>query len=558
MSTTVVALSQYLFVAAVLAVIHVPLGTYMARVVTSARHLAPERLIYRVAGIDPDGEQSASAYIRAVLAFSLLSVLALYGLQRLQGVLPLASGMGGVEPGIAFNTAFSFVTNTNWQAYTPEQTLGHLVQALGLTVQNVVSAAVGIAVAVALVRGFSRERSATIGNFWVDLVRISGRILIPGALLIALALLLLGVQQNLHEMQTVTGAAGSPVHVPGGLVASQEAIKEFGTNGGGFYNANSSHPFENPNAWSNLVEVLAMLAIPFSLPWTLGAMVGDRRQGMTILAVMASLFTAVYALFTFFELRGHGTAPQLAGAALEGKELRFGADGTTLFGTTSTGTSTGAVNAMHDSLTAHGGMMTLINMQLGEIAPGGVGSGLYGLLVLAIITVFISGLMIGRTPEYMGKRIGPREMKLATLFILVMPLTVLAGTALSFALPGSRESAIGSMNNPGGHGLSEILYAYTSGANNNGSAFAGLDASTAWFTITIGLAMALGRFLPIICALALAGSLAEQKRLPATVGTLPTHGIQFTVLLAGVTVIISLLTFLPVLALGPIAEGFLA
>lgn len=555
MSGTAVAVAQLLLVAGALALVHVPLGGYMARVAESPRHLRVERWLYRAAGVDPEREQSAIGYTRSLLLFSVLSVLALYLLQRLQPWLPLSLGLDPVEPGIAFNTAFSFVTNTNWQAYTPEQTLGHLVQALGLTVQNVVSAAVGIAVAVALARGFGRERSDTIGSFWVDLVRISLRLLIPMAAVIALLLILEGVPQNLFGMREATTLAGSTQQIPGGLVASQEAIKELGTNGGGFYNANSSHPFENPTAWTNLLEVFAMLAIPFSLPWTLGIIVGDRRQGMTILAVMGGLYTLSYSLLLLAEHSAGGTAAQLAGGAMEGKEVRLGVDGTALFATTSTGTSTGAVNAMHDSFTPLGGLMPMINMQLGEVTPGGVGTGIYTILVLATITVFIAGLMIGRTPEYMGKRIGPREMKLATLFILVMPLTVLVGVAGSFALPGVRETTIAALNNPGSHGVSEVLYAYTSGANNNGSAFAGLDASGTWFALTIGLAMGIGRFAPIVLALALAGSLAQQRRLPASAGTLPTHGVQFGLLLACITVLISLLTFLPMLALGPLAEG---
>ncbi len=557
MSGVGTALAQFLLVAGILAVLHVPVGTYMANVVTSTRHLAPERWLYRLAGIAPDGEQSAGAYTRCVLWFSVLSVFALYILQRTQQWLPLGLDLPAVDPYVALNTAISFVTNTNWQAYSPESTLGHLVQALGLTVQNVVSAAVGIAIAVALARGFGREKSDTIGSFWVDLVRISLRILLPGAFIIALLLLIQGVPQNLFGMREVTTLAGGTQQIPGGLVASQEAIKELGTNGGGFYNANSSHPFENPGTWTNILEILAMLVIPFSLPYTLGVIVKDRRQGVTILAAMALLYTISLTLITACELNGRGTAPELAGGAMEGKEVRFGVVGSTLFGTTSTTTSTGAVNSMHDSLTAHGGLMTLINMQLGEVAPGGVGSGLYGMLILAVLTVFIGGLMIGRTPEYMGKRIGPREMKLATLFILVMPITVLAGVAASFGIPAIREITEASLNNPDGHGLSEVLYAYTSGANNNGSAFAGFNAAPPWFAITIGLAMACGRFLPIIFALALAGSLAKQKRLPEGPGTLPTHGVQFVLLLSGVTVLVSLLTFLPVLALGPIAEGLL-
>jgi K+-transporting ATPase ATPase A chain len=419
-----------------------------------------------------------------------------------------------------------------------------------------VSAAVGIAVAVALVRGFARRRSGTIGNFWVDLFRGSFRLLLPLALVGAIVLLVGGVIQNFNGFTEVTTLAGNTQHLPGGPVASQEAIKELGTNGGGFFNVNSAHPFENPTAWTSLFQNVLMLAIPFALPRTFGRMVGSNKQGYAILAVMASLFVISLVVVSALEAAGNGTAPQLAGGAMEGKEQRFGIFGTALFGSTSTLTSTGAVNGMFDSYTALGGMMPMLNMMLGEVAPGGVGSGLYGLLVLAVIAVFIAGLLVGRTPEYLGKKIGPREIKLASLSILVTPFLVLAGTALSFAIPGVREDVEStSIWNPGVHGMSEVLYAFTSASNNNGSAFAGLTANTPWFNTALGVAMLLGRFVPIVLVLALAGSLAAQDKVPATAGTLPTYRPQFVGLLAGVTILVTALTYFPVLTLGPLAEG---
>ena len=546
-----------LLLVAILAICHVPVGGWMARVFTSTRHLAVERVLYRAIGVDPEAEQSARGYGLAVLGFSLGSVLLLYLLQRLQGLLPLAWGHGAVDPLVAFNTAASFTTNTNWQSYSPEHTLGELVQALGLTVQNVVSAAVGICVAIVLVRGFARTRSATVGSFWVDLTRCCLRILLPGALIGALLLMLGGVIQTLTPVTTVTTLTGQTQRIPGGLVASQEAIKLLGTNGGGFFNANSSHPFENPSALTNVLECALMLVIPFSLPFTFGTMIGDRRQGLSILAVMGILWTASFALLTWAETAAHGTAPQLAGGAMEGKEARFGIWGTTMFATTSTGTSTGAVNGMHDSFTGLGGMLTMLNMQLGEVSPGGVGTGLYGILILAIITVFIGGLLVGRTPEYLGKKIGPSEMKLASLSVLTMPILVLTGTGLSFALPGVKEQVAAALNNPGGHGLSEVLYAFTSASNNNGSAFAGLNANTPFFNVALGLAMLLGRFLPMLFVVALAGKLAAKEVVATNRGTLRTHTPLFAGVMAGIALIVTGLSFLPTLALGPLAEGLM-
>jgi K+-transporting ATPase ATPase A chain len=547
---------QILTVVVVLVVLHRPLGDYMARLFTTAKDARLERGFYRLVGVDSASEQTWPAYLRGVLAFSLVGVLFVYAVQRLQAFLPYSLGFPAVPEGLSFNTAASFVANTNWQSYSPDITMGYAVQVLGLVVQNFVSAAVGIAVAVALIRGLARVRSDTLGNFWVDLTRAVTRLLLPLAVLSAFVLLAGGVVQNLAGFTDVTTLTGGTATIPGGPVASQEAIKLLGTNGGGFFNANSAHPFENPTAWTNVFQVLLMLVIPFSLPRTFGRMVGSTRQGVAIVAVMTTIFAVSLSAMTWFELRGAGTATQLAGGAMEGKEARFGIWGSTLFGSTSTLTSTGAVNSMHDSYTALGGMMAMLNMMLGEIAPGGVGTGLYGLLVLAVITVFIAGLLVGRTPEYLGKRIGPREIKLASLYILVTPTIVLTFTALSFAIPAVRADVEGtSIGNPGLHGFSEVLYAFTSAANNNGSAFAGLTANTPWFNTTLGVAMLLGRFVPIVLVLALAGSFAAQDRVPATAGTLPTHRPQFAGLLVGVSVIVTALTYFPVLALGPLAEG---
>ena len=544
----------------VLALLYRPLGDYIAHVYTSRKDLAVERATYRLIGVDPRSEQSWQSYLRGVLLFSVMGILFVYALQRLQPVLPYALGLPSVPDGLAFNTAVSFVTNTNWQSYSPELTVGYTVQFAGLAVQNFVSAAVGIAVAVALVRGFAARRSGTLGNFWVDLVRGCYRLLLPIAAIAAIALIASGVVQNFAGFTEVSTLTGGTQAIPGGPVGSQEAIKLLGTNGGGFYNANSAHPFENPTPVSNLLQNVLMLAIPFSLPRAFGKMVGDSRQGYAILAVMGTLYLVSLTVLSWIEASAMGSAPQLAGGAIsgamEGKEQRFGIFGSTLFATTSTLTSTGAVNSMHDSYTSLGGMMPMLNMMLGEVAPGGVGSGLYGMLVLAVIAVFVGGLLVGRTPEYLGKKIGPREIKLASLYILVTPTLVLAGTALSFGIPGIRADVESiSLWNQGSHGLSEVLYAFTSAANNNGSAFAGLTANTPWFNAALSVAMLLGRFLPIALVLALAGSLARQDALPSTVGTLPTHRPQFVGLLLGVTVIITALTYFPVLTLGPLAEG---
>jgi K+-transporting ATPase ATPase A chain len=556
MDSSLLAILQVGALALILVAIHRPLGDYMARIYSSSKDLRVERGFYRLIGVDARAEQSWKAYLRSVLAFSLVGVLLVYGIQRAQAVLPYSLGFPAVPEGLSFNTAVSFVTNTNWQSYSPDVTLGYTVQLAGLAVQNFVSAAVGIAVAIALVRGLARTRQGTLGNFWVDLTRGTLRLLLPLAFLTAIVLIAGGVIQNFAGFTDVTTLTGGTQSIPGGPVASQEAIKMLGTNGGGFFNANSAHPFENPTGFTNLLQLVLMLAIPFSLPRTFGVMVGDKRQGYAILAAMATIFVVSLTALTLFELNGAGTAPQLAGGAMEGKETRFGIATSTLFASTSTLTSTGAVNSMHDSFTSLGGMMPLINMMLGEVAPGGVGSGLYGMLILAVIAVFIAGLLVGRTPEYLGKKLGPREIKLASLYILVTPTLVLTGTALSFAIPAVRADVEGtSIWNPGLHGLTEVLYAFTSAANNNGSAFAGLTANTPWFNTALGVAMLLGRFIPIVLVLALAGSLAAQPKIPSTAGTLPTHRPQFVGLLVGVTIIVSALTYFPVLALAPLAEG---
>jgi K+-transporting ATPase ATPase A chain len=549
---------QIATVIVILALVYRPLGDYIARVYQGTKDLRVERGLYRLIGVDPASSQTWQAYARGVLVFSVMGVLFVYALQRFQAVLPYSLGLPQVPEPLAFNTAVSFVTNTNWQSYSPEVTLGYTVQLAGLAVQNFVSAAVGIAVAIALVRGFAARRSATIGNFWVDLVRGVLRLLLPLSIVAAVALLAAGVVQNFSGFTDVTTITGGAQVLPGGPVASQEAIKELGTNGGGFFNANSAHPFENPTPWTNLFEIVLLLAIPFAMPRAFGRIVGDDRQGYAILGAMSAIFLVSVVALSALEATGQGTVPQLAGGAMEGKEARFGIFSSTLFAGASTLTSTGAVNSMHDSYTALGGMLPMINMMLGEIAPGGVGSGLYGMLVLAVIAVFVGGLLVGRTPEYLGKKIRPREMTLASLYILVTPVLVLAGTALTFAIPAVRSDVEAvSIYNPGVHGLSEVLYAFTSAANNNGSAFAGLTANTPWLNTALGVAMLFGRFIPIVLVLALAGSLAAQDVVPSTTGTLPTHRPQFVGLLAGVAVIVTALTYFPVLTLGPLAEGLI-
>ncbi|MGC9542445.1 potassium-transporting ATPase subunit KdpA [Streptomyces sp. UG1] len=537
-----------------LALVHRPFGDYMAAVYSSKKHFRVERWIYRSVGANPDAEMRWPAYLRGVLFFSAVSVLFLYLLQRVQDKLPLSLGFNAITPDQAFNTAASFVSNTNWQSYSGESAMSHVTQTMGLAVQNFVSAAVGIAVAVALVRGFARSRTGELGNFWADLVRGVVRVLIPISVVAAVILIAAGAIQNFGDIHSVTTLTGDKQAISPGAVASQEAIKDLGTNGGGFFNANSSHPFENPNGFTNLLEIFLLLVIPFSLPRTFGRMVGSVKQGYAVVAAMGVIWFLGVIAVTITEYAHPGTASQLAGGAMEGKEQRFGEGNSSLFAVSTTMTSTGSVNSFHDSFSGLSGGVLLLGMMLGEIAPGGVGSGLYGMLIMAVIAVFIAGLMVGRTPEYLGKKIGTREIKLAACYILITPALVLTGTALAMAL-GKGES---SMTNVGAHGFSEVLYAYTSAGNNNGSAFAGFGANTEYHNTMLGLCMLLGRFLPMVFVLALAGSLAEQQPIPATAGTLRTEKPLFTGLLVGAILIITGLTFFPALALGPLAEGLAA
>ncbi|MEV7461039.1 potassium-transporting ATPase subunit KdpA [Streptomyces rubiginosohelvolus] len=551
MSSPIAGVLQLIALIAALALAYRPLGDYMAKVYSSEKHYKPEKWIYKVIGANPAAEMRWPAYLRGVLAFSAVSVLFLYLLQRVQGSLPGSLGFSSIDPDQAFNTAASFVANTNWQSYYGEQAMGHVVQTGGLAVQNFLSAAVGMAVAVALVRGFARSRTGELGNFWADLVRGTVRILLPISVIGAIVLVACGAIQNFSGIHQVGQFMGGTQEWNGGAVASQEAIKELGTNGGGYFNANSAHPFENPNPLSNLFEIFLILLIPFALTRTFGRMVGSLKQGYAILGTMAVIWIGFVALMMWTEFAHRGPAFEIAGGAMEGKETRFGIAGSSLFAVSTTLTSTGAVNSFHSSYTGFGGGIAMLGMQLGEIAPGGVGSGLYGMLIMAIIAVFIAGLMVGRTPEYLGKKIGTRQIKLAACYILITPALVLGFTAVAMALPTPPDS----MTNSGAHGFSEILYAYTSGANNNGSAFAGLNADTQWFNTTIGIAMLLGRFLPIVFVLALAGSLAEQKPVPETAGTLRTDKPLYAGLLVGTILIITGLTYFPALALGPLAEG---
>ncbi|GAA3528253.1 potassium-transporting ATPase subunit KdpA [Aeromicrobium panaciterrae] len=550
MSDTSAGLLTIAALVALLAAVHVPFGDYMARVFTSPKHWRVEKRVYRLLRVDPDAEQTARSYTYSVLGFSLVSMVALFAILVGQRALPFDRGMSGMPWDMGLNTAVSFVTNTNWQSYAGESALGFSAQMGGLAVQNFLSAAVGIAVAVALIRGFVRSRSGELGNFWVDLVRGTLRILLPVAFVGAILLVSQGVIQNFadHTVHTITG--GTQV-IPGGPAASQEAIKELGTNGGGFFNANSAHPFENPNPLSNLVEMFLILVIPISLTRTLGTMVGSRKQGLSILGAMTFLIAASVTITTWAEAGARSQAAKLAGAAMEGKETQLGEWASSLFAVVTTGTSTGAVNASHDSLTPTGGGTVLVNMMLGEVSPGGVGAGIYGILIMAILTVFIAGLMVGRTPEILGKKIGAREMTYVALYTLSVPAIILVGVGTAIALSGTPDA----MGNPGGHGFSEVVYAFTSAANNNGSAFGGITVTSTFFQIALALAMLLGRFIPIVLVLALAGSLAKQGKVPATAGTLPTHTPLFAGLLVGVILLITGLTFFPALALGPIAEA---
>ena len=539
------------------------LGTYMAAVFTDRRTpltpvLAPiEGAINRVCGIAPT-EQDWKAYTLAMLAFNALGFVTLYGLMRLQAFLPLnPQGFAAVPPDLSFNTAMSFVTNTNWQAYSGESTMSHLVQMAGFTVHNFLSAATGIALAVAFTRAFVRSGVATIGNFWDDLTKATLYIFLPLSIVVAICFLALGVPQTMLGSVEATTLEGAKQVIALGPIASQEAIKQLGTNGGGFLNAKSAHPFENPSAWSDYLAIFSMLVVSASMPIMFGRMVGDGRQGRALLITMLLFIVVGIGIVYWAEASGNPIMQALGidplQGNMEGKEMRFGLAMTALFVVATTGLSCGAVNAMHASLTPLGGLVPLFMIQLGEILPGGVGSGLYGILVIAVLTVFIAGLMVGRTPDYLGKKIEAREMKLAMLALLILPLVILGFSAVSAMLP----TALASLANAGPHGLSEILYAYSSAAGNNGSAFAGLNANTQWFNTTMGIAMFLGRFAYIVPMMAIAGSLAAKQKIPSSAGSFPTHGVLFVALLAGVILILGGLQYFPSLALSPIVEHFL-
>ena len=548
-----------------------PLGWYVAAVhgakedrsAPGDRLFAPvEGLIYRATGVDPDREQRWNVYATSLLAFSVTSVLGLYGFLRLQSALPFnPTGMAAVEPAVAFNTAVSFTTNTNWQTYGGESNLSHLSQMAGLTVQNFVSAAAGMAVVVAIIRGITRRGEDTLGNFWVDLTRTIVRVLLPLSFVVALALVSQGVIQNLDGFDEVTAIDATEQVIPGGPVASQVAIKQLGTNGGGFFNANSAVPMENPTPLSNLIENWAIVVIPLALPVAFGRLVGDRRQGRVLLAVMVGLWIVSVLVATFAEAGGNAALPSgvdqsisadlSGGGYLEGKETRFGAAGCGLWAGSTTGTSNGSVNCMHDSMTAAGGAAPLVNILLGEVSPGGIGVGLMALLVFALLAVFVAGLMVGRTPEYLGKKIQAAEIKLAMLFVLAPAAMILGFGAVSVVL----DAGLDGIQDPGAHGLSEVLYAFGSAAGNNGSAFAGIASANTWYATTTGIAMLVGRFFLIIPALAIAGSLGRKQRVPETTGTFPTHTPLFGGLVTGVVLVFAGLTFFPALALGPVAEA---
>lgn len=561
-----------LFFGLVLALVK-PLGIFMARVFAGERTflhpvLGPiERFIYRMSGVNPNEEQHWTAYTVGMLLFSGVGLLLLYGIQRLQHLLPLnPQGLGPVAPDLAFNTAVSFTTNTNWQAYAGETTMSYLTQMFGLAFHNFVSAATGIVLAVALIRGFARNSARTIGNFWVDLVRCTLYVLLPACIVYALVLVAQGVPQNLNAYTHAVTVEGATQTIAQGPVASQEAIKMLGTNGGGFFNANSAHPYENPTPLTNLIQMVSIFALGGGLTYTMGRMVGDQRQGWAIFAAMSVLFFMGIALAYPSETSVHpaveragvnvaaADAPgrEQAGGNMEGKEVRFGIAGSALFATVTTDASCGAVNSMHDSFTPLGGMVTMLNIELGEVIFGGVGSGMYGFLLFAVLCVFIAGLMVGRTPEYLGKKIEAKEMKMTVLaLVLILPLSILGFTALASVHPDGLKGPL----NAGAHGFSEMLYAYVSGTGNNGSAFAGLSAGTPFYNITIALAMLIGRFLFIVPAMAVAGSLAQKKIHPPSSGTFPTTGWLWVGLLVAVILIVGGLTFFPALALGPIVEG---
>ena len=566
---TINALAQIALFAALVTLSVKPLGAYMAALFEGRRTLLSpllepvERLIYRAAGIRPDAEQHWTGYALAILAFSVAGFVLLYAIIRWQAYLPLnPQGLANVSPDLAFNTAVSFITNTNWQSYSGETTLSYFSQMVGLTMHNFVSAATGIALALALIRGFARRSAQTVGNFWIDLTRATLYLLLPLALVMAIVLIWQGVPQNLASYTAVTTLEGAKQVIAQGPVASQEAIKMLGTNGGGFFNANSAHPFENPNALTNLIELWSILAISAALTYTFGRMVGNVRQGWAIFAVMGLLYLGGQAVCTWAENQPSAKLAALhvdqapgalqAGGNMEGKEVRFGITASTIWATATTDASNGSVNAMHDSFTPLGGLVPMLNIELGEIIFGGVGSGLYGMLLFAIVAMFVAGLMVGRTPEYLGKKLEAKEVKMAILAILVTPLATLLPAAIAAVAP----AGLAGLNNAGPHGFSEILYAFSSASGNNGSAFAGLTANTPFYNLLLGAAMLLGRFFWIVPMLAVAGSLAAKKIVPASEGTFPTTGPLFIALLAGVVLFVGGLTFFPALALGPIAEHF--
>ena len=555
MSSTLAGWLQVGLLVAALAACYVPLGNYIAKIFATDKHWRVERAIFKATGINPDVDQTWGQYLRSMLAFSAVSVLFLYGMQRLQGDLLSFVGQhqAAVPANTSFNTAVSFTTNTNWQNYSGESTMTYLTQMAGLAVQNFLSAAVGLVVAIAMIRGFIRSRTGTLGNFWADLTHAVVRLLLPLSVIGAVILMAGGVIDNFASYHTITTLSGAHQTMVGGPVASQEVIKEMGNNGGGFFNANSAHPFENPNPFTNIFEIFLLLLIPFSLPRTFGKMVKDNRQGYAILAIMAIIWIAAVGGISFFEAHTAtgGAATIAAGHAAEGTEVRFGTPACSVFAASTTLTSTGAVNCFHDSLTPFGGGIALFDMALGEIAPGGIGAGMYGILILAIVTVFVAGLMVGRTPEYIGKKIRPTEMKYAALYFLTIPVITLTAAGLSIATKVGQSAIF----NPGPHGLTEVMYAFVSEANNNGSAFAGLGTAATWYQTLGGVVMLLGRFAPEIFALGLAGSLARQSPVPASAGTLDTRTPLFVGMVVGVILILVGLTYFPALALGPFAEG---
>jgi K+-transporting ATPase ATPase A chain len=539
-------------VAAVLAAVHVPLGNYIARTFTSTRHTRLEAAVYRAARVNPDADQPWHQYLRGLLAFSAVGIGFLYLLLRVQSHLPYSLGHSGVGPALAWDTAVSFTTNTSWQSYAGESTMGHVALAVGLGTQGFLSLAVGCAAAAALVRGLARRETQAVGNFWVDVTRAALRLVLPLAVLGAVVLIAGGVVQNWDHAHTVTTITGAHQTLLGGPVGSWEPVKLLTGDGGGAFNVNSAHPFENPTPFTNTIEIILMLLIPSAFPRAYGRMVGDRRQGWALAAVAAVLLIAGTGAGLAAQAGHHGTVATAVGSSTEGTELRNGVASSALFGVAATASADGAANSSYDSFTSLGGGVLVANMMLGEIAPGGGGSGLYGLLMIATITVFLAGLMIGRTPEYLGKRIGRREMTFVALYAVSLPATLLVGTAVAMAFPAGRAG----MGNTGAHGFSEVLYAMTSAANSNGSAFAGLTANTTFYNTLLGIVMLFGRYLPMVFVLGLAGALARQKPKAVTTATLPTHTAFFVAMTTGVAVLVTLLSFAPALALGPLAEAF--